>query len=393
VLVIADNASSEAQVRSLLPGPGPHRVIITSRHTLARLGARLLDVEVLDQPAAVGLLDKVVRAARPADDRIGTDQAAAEGLAAACGGLPLALQVTAALLAADPTMTAAELAAELADEVRRLEALRYDDGSGVSAPSVAAAFELSYRQLAEDTARMFRLLSDGPGPDLSTAAAAALADRPVGETRRVIGQLIKAHLVEGGNGAAVRWRMHDLLRLYARQLSAAHADADGREQARGRLFSYYLDTAGAADTHLRALPGNPVPEAFPGREEALAWLDGERACLIAAVTMASSGWDQVAMLLPLKLSEYLLWRRRFDELLAVTAISRDAARRLGNRRGEASALLSLGLALGEARRFDEAISVCRHAASVFREVGDWHGEGMALNNLKLDQAEQAKRGS
>jgi hypothetical protein len=38
VLVIADNASSEAQVRLLLPGPGPHRVVVTSRHTLASLG-------------------------------------------------------------------------------------------------------------------------------------------------------------------------------------------------------------------------------------------------------------------------------------------------------------------------------------------------------------------
>jgi hypothetical protein len=47
-----------------------------------------------------------------------------------------------ALLAADPALTAAELAGALADEVRRLEVLRYDDGSGVGAPSVGAAFEL-----------------------------------------------------------------------------------------------------------------------------------------------------------------------------------------------------------------------------------------------------------
>ena len=44
VLVIADNASSEAQVKPLLPGTGPHKVLVTSRHTLAGLGARLVDV-------------------------------------------------------------------------------------------------------------------------------------------------------------------------------------------------------------------------------------------------------------------------------------------------------------------------------------------------------------
>jgi hypothetical protein len=77
VLVIADNASAEAQVRPLLPGPGPHRVVITSCHTLAGLGARLLDVTVLEETAALALLDKVVRAARPDDARVGGDAAAA----------------------------------------------------------------------------------------------------------------------------------------------------------------------------------------------------------------------------------------------------------------------------------------------------------------------------
>ncbi len=177
VLVIIDNASAETQVRPLLPGPGPHRVIITSRHTLAGLGARLLDVTVLDQAAAVQLLDRVLRAARPEDDRVSADPAAAL-LAGVCGGLPLALQITAALLTTDPVLSAAELAGDMADEVRCLEALRYDDGSGPGVPSVAAAFELSYRQLDEDAARLFRLLPSDPGPDLSTEAVAALAGWP-----------------------------------------------------------------------------------------------------------------------------------------------------------------------------------------------------------------------
>jgi len=89
VLIMADNASSEAQVRPLLPGPGPHRVVVTSRHTLAGLGARLLDVTVLDAGTAVALLDTALRVARPGDDRIGADPAGAVELAGICGGLPL----------------------------------------------------------------------------------------------------------------------------------------------------------------------------------------------------------------------------------------------------------------------------------------------------------------
>jgi hypothetical protein len=306
VLVIADNASSEAQVRPLLPGAGPHRVMVTSRHTLAGLGARLLDVTALDDQAAVALLDEALRAARPDDDRISSDRGAAGRLAGICGGLPLALRITAALLMADPALAVGELGDELADEMHRLEVLHYDDGSGTSAPSVAGAFELSYRQLDEAAVRMFRLLPVNPGPDVSTAAAAALAGRPVSETRKVIGQLVRAHLVEAAAGTAGRWRMHDLLRLYARQLSDTYADADRREKAQDRLLDYYLKTADAADDHLRALPGTPLPTGFSGRDDALAWLDGERANLIPAVTLAAStGNDQIAIGLPLGLTEYL----------------------------------------------------------------------------------------
>ena len=252
ILIVADNASAEAQVRLLLPGPGPHRVLVTSRHTLAGLGARLLDVTVLDQAAGVALLEQALRIARPDDDRISNHQEAALRLADACGGLPLALQITAALLKADPSRTVCEMADDLTDEIGRLDELRYDDGSGASAPSVAAAFELSYRQLDAATARMFRLLPISLAPDVSTAVAATLAGLPVSDTRKVMSRLLAAHLVEPAPGAAGRWRMHDLLHLYARRLADAHAASDKHDEALDRLLGYYLETAQAADAHLTA---------------------------------------------------------------------------------------------------------------------------------------------
>ncbi|MGP8000358.1 MAG: tetratricopeptide repeat protein [Streptosporangiaceae bacterium] len=381
VLVVADNASSEAQVRPLLPGAGPHRVLVTSRHTLAGLGARLVDVTVLDEQAAIMLLEQVLRAARPGDDRITSNRNAARQLATVSGGLPLALRITAALLVADPTLTAAELADLLADEISRLETLHYDDG-GASGQSVAAAFDLSYRHLDEAAAELFRLLSVNPGPDVSTAAAAALAGQPVSRTRPVLGRLVKAHLIEPAGTGAGRWRMHDLLRLYARQLPAVQSQAEERKQAWDRLLAYYLNRLRTADDHLRALPGMPVPAGFTDREEALVWLDTERPSLIAAATMAArAGRDQIALSLPLLLADYLDWRRRFDDKLTVLAISRDAARRLGSRKNEAVALTGIGIALAEARRLDEAITAHQDAVAIFRKTGDRNREGITLNNL------------
>jgi tetratricopeptide (TPR) repeat protein len=382
VLVIADNAASEAQVRPLLPGAGPHTVLVTSRHTLAGLDARLVDVTVLDETASIAVLDTALRGARPDDDRIAGDRDSAARLAGVCGGLPLALQITAALLKADPVLSVAELAGELAAESARLDRLAYDDGGGTAAPSVAAAFELSYRGLDEASARVFRLLAVHPGPDVSTAAAAVLTDLPVREVRTVLAGLARAHLAEAAPGQAGRWRMHDLVRLYAARLSDVHADADGREQARDRLLGWYLAMAEAADAHLRALPGTAVPEEFTGRDDALAWLDGERASLVAAVTMAAgTGRDHAAMRLPHALAEYFRWRRRFDDWIAVTTVSLDAARRLGDRRREGDALTILGLALVEVRRFEQAITAHQEAAAIYQETSDRHREGTALNNL------------
>lgn len=240
VLLIADNAFSEAQVNLLMPGTGPHRVLVTSRHTLAGLHGRLLHVRTLNEEAGVALLSAALRAARPDDERVRTDRSGMERLARICGGLPLALQITAALLKADPTRMPSELAGQLSDEVEALNLLRYDDGSGSRAPSVEAAFELSYRQLDETAARVFRLLPVNPGPDLSTDAVSALANLPTNDVRSAISQLVKANLIEPAPGAPDHWRMHDLLRLYAKKLSDTSAIDDRREQAQGRLFRYYL---------------------------------------------------------------------------------------------------------------------------------------------------------
>jgi tetratricopeptide (TPR) repeat protein len=382
VLVIADNASAEAQVRPLMPGAGPHKILVTSRHILAGLDGRLVDLTILDDDASIALLDAALRAARPGDKRIAGEHQTARRIAETCRGLPLALQITASILKADLALSTGELAAELAVESERLERLAYDDGSGTGASSVVAAFRLSYRRLDDAHARLFRFLSVNPGPDMSTATAAVLADLPVADTRRLLAGLSRAHLAEAAPGSAGRWQMHDLLRLYAQRLSDEHAAEDCQEEARDRLLGYYLDMAAAADAHLRVLPRVATPSQFSTREDALAWLDAERPNLTAVVTLAAAtGRNQVTMNLPVRLAGYFDWRRRFDDCLAMTAVSRDAARRLGARVNEAAAVNILGGALRQVRQFEQAIAACQDAVAIFRETGDRHGEAIALNNL------------
>lgn len=381
LLIIADNASSETQVRPLLPGTGPHRVVVTSRNTLAGLHARLLDITVLDSRSSIRMLDTLMRSARPEDTRISDDQQAAERLGRACGGLPLALQIVAALLKADPGLVAADLAADLESEHHRLEQLRYDDGAD-DALSVEAAFELSYRALTPGSRRLFQLLGLVPGPDASTAAVAVLADLTPVQARRMLAGLARAHLVEEIPPRGGRWQMHDLVRLYARRLSDQDAGDRGKVPGLDLLYDYYAQMAAAARGRLQAQPAVTAPDMFADETAGLAWFDAERRCLVAAVTEAHDQHrDEIAVRLSVSLAGYLYSRRRFDDMIMTCTVGLAAAKQLGDRAHEAAALGNLGIALSAMRRLDESISAFKDAVAIFRETGDRHTEALALNDL------------
>jgi tetratricopeptide (TPR) repeat protein len=347
--------------------PSLSAVLVTSRNTLAALGARLVDVTVLDEEDALILLDRALRVARPDDERITADRQAALRLAQACGGLPLALQITAALLKTDPVLSVAELADGLALESERLERLRYDDGSGAAAPSVAAAFELSYRRHDDASARLFRLLPVNPGPDASTAAIAVLADLTVGETREVLVKLARAHLVEAAPGRTGRWRMHDLMHLYAQRLSDTYAGADGREQARDRLFSYYL--AFARDHQA---------------EKDLDALEAEITGLMGAVAWARDHHrHQNVVELARSINQFLFVRGHIDEARLVRACAVQAAAALDSKDDTLWSVHQLAMLDGRTGRPAEARAGFAYALQLARELGDLPAERSARRELGL----------
>jgi tetratricopeptide (TPR) repeat protein len=373
VLVVADNASSAGQVRPLLPADGRHRMLITSRHTLPQLGARLFDLNLPSTDEAVALLDGALRAADPQDGRVADDPAAAGEVVGRSGCLPLAVQVAGALLAVDRTMQVADLARQLAIGGQRLALL--DDGER----AVRSTFDLSYQRLPDPEARLFGLLALNPGPDVSIAAACVLVQLDEAAVRAMLRDLVHAHLLEP-TSVRDRWRMHDLVREYAGTVFPE----TGTGEAVDRLLDYYMRTTRAADRHLEALPGMLVPEEFTDRAAALLWLDAERANLVAAASLAAAtGRDVVARDLPNRLSNYLDWRRYLDDKVLTEGISRDAARRLRDRRGEANALNNLGVALVGLRRFDEAIVACTESAALQKKVRNRRGRGIALNTLGI----------
>ncbi|NEY35944.1 tetratricopeptide repeat protein, partial [Streptomyces sp. PRKS01-65] len=161
-----------------------------------------------------------------------------------------------------------------------------------------------------------------------------------------------------------------------------------------RVLGFYYRWAAAADDRLRWLPGRVEPERFVDRGQALAWLDSERAGLVAAALWArEERYAGTAVRLGLRLWTYLDWRRYFDDWITVSRAAQEAAHRAGNRHFEAMAQNNLGLALRQAGRVEEAIDAHIRARDLFQAVGDRHGEAAAWNNLgsALAQAGRAKK--
>jgi DNA-binding SARP family transcriptional activator/tetratricopeptide (TPR) repeat protein len=394
ILVVLDNASAVEQVRPLLPGSPSSLVLVTSRDSLAGLvarhGARRLDLDRLPQQDAVALLRALI------GDRAEIQPEATATLASRCARLPLALRVAAELAAASPAMTIAGLAGELADEQRRLDLL---DAGGDPGSAIRGVFSWSYGHLPDEEARAFRLLGLSPGPDIDARAAGALTGASPARASRTLELLARTHLIHRSRPG--RYGLHDLLRAYAAGLATA-GDAEGERQAAlTRLFDYYLaaaatamDTLVPAERHLRPHvhgAGAAGSESPANPAAARAWLDAERAVLVAVSTHAAAGgWPAHATALAGTLYRYLETGGHYPEAITIHSAARRAACRTGDRAAEATALTNLGIVDWRQGRYRQAAGHHRRALKVSQQIGDRSREATALNNLGIIYERQGR---
>ncbi|MFD4415124.1 ATP-binding protein [Streptomyces sp. NPDC058476] len=382
ILVMADDAATTAQVQLLIPAGPVHRVLVTSRDMLVSptFPARLTRVDELALKDAIAMTIAALLRARPYDPRAGREPDALAQVAVHCGRLPLALQIVAALLTADPGLPIATLASDLADTRTRLEALQYDDNE--QSLAVRAAFDLSYRRLRPQQARLFRLLSANPGPDLATDGAAALICQSVRQTRGILSALTQASLLNEQPTGSDRWRMHDLIRLYSAELGIRSAGKDRRGKAVDRLLDHYCATADAATDHYKWSQGQTAAPRFTDRHNAVAWLVHERPNLVSATSLAAAtGRPRTVLVLASCLARFLNERRHFDDAIAIGRSAVTAAQQIRDRYNEGHALNSLSRSLLEVRRIEEAVATSRQAIDIYRDLKDREDEGIALKNL------------
>nr|BFD89075.1 BTAD domain-containing putative transcriptional regulator [Kitasatospora sp. Xyl93] len=361
-LVLLDNAAGEQQIGPLLPGtpgdaagtgdavgagdrPGPRpAVLVTSRAALTALpGSRLVDLHELDAPHARTLLRRIL-----GDHRVAAEPVAAAQIVELCGGMPLAVRIAGARLAARPRWTLARLAHLLRDERRRLDELSAGN------LAVRAGFAVGYARLSEPTRRTFRLLGLLDAPDFAPWAAAALAGIPPEQAERQLEELIDAQLLqETGTEPHLRYRFHDLVRLYAREHAEAADEPAVRAAALERAFGAWLWLAEQAADQVPGpcfapihgpAPRHPMPSGLAAAllDDPMAWFDAEQPALnasarqAAALRMVPTAWDLAACQ-----EKYCDVRGLYDEWRTTHLAVLQACRAAGD--GLGTAVLTRGL--------------------------------------------------
>lgn len=420
VAVLLEAPASTAQVRPLLPST-PHSLAVITSHRplydLAADGAHLIAVEPLDVSGSLEVLQLHLGA-----DRLTEHQAPAQELARLCGGLPLALSVAAAQMAARPHRDLSHTVTSLRRARNRLELLSMND------LSAQASLDAAYRNLDQPVARAYRALGLIPGQMFSRELAAAAIDTAEHTLAELVDTSLLAELATG------HYRFHDLVHEHARRTAESNDDADVRADTQDRILRWYLHAARAAASTVMparrelsyqffsSSPPYFLPSGIDEYDTALAWLDHERRNLGAAVReAATSGLPTLAILLADAMQPLAIIHKDDSHTIAVDEIALIAAqttadaaaantirKRLacayaaqgdidraqrhvdqalhetteaGDRRGYASALKSQALLHVAAGNPEAAVDRFLDVVPILRDLGRQRAEGLTLINL------------
>jgi tetratricopeptide (TPR) repeat protein len=365
MLLILDNAATYAQVEPLLPGAAGSLVLVTSRRRFAAPDAATLQMRALSAADATALFTRLA-------GRGQLDHPAVVALVAVCGSLPLAVSLLAARLRHHPSWTVGQLRDRLLAAQHRLAEMQ------VGERAVAAAFELSYQDLPPERQRFFRRLSRFPGLDVDDEAAAALGAVPVAQARLDLEALYEDHLLDETEHG--RYRFHDLVRDYGRSL--ADDEQDGTMSIE-RLADHYLTTISAANTYI-GRGTTATTTRFGSLTEASAWLDAERANVLACVDECARRQRHALVVgLAAAMAPYLRHAGPWDQAADLHRAAITAARRAGDRDAEANALANLGMVHRLMARYRTAVDLLDEALRIHRDNGNLDGQAFVLNQLGI----------
>lgn len=395
VLMVLENVTEPAMAAQFMPGAAGSVVLVISANRVGDLhvdGANLVEPERLGEADAIQLF-----AARCGQERVDADIESARRIVGLCDGLPLAVRIAAARAATSRRMTLARLADELTDERRRLDGLTLSEDR-----SMSMAFNVSYRALSADVAQFYLRLGVSPLRDFTVEQAAVAGGVTAEVADRLLDELDSAYLIEVD--LAGRCRLPDLVRLHAAERAAEESSPDDRREIVRRVVEWLLVRALFADravmesdrrsfarTAAQVLLDG-VADPFSGddaKEVALAWLDGERANLIAAVRAAAEyGLPDRVWQLAETLTALYFNRRYVADWVESSRLGVEAAENCGRPDVQVRLLIGVSradtdrgeLALAQAK-LDQAMTLAETYGQLWLQASVWEFRGRYLDHL------------
>ncbi len=391
MLLVLDDAACAAQVRPLLPAGAGCGVLITSRSGLTALD-RVRHVAL--RPMTARESAALLRTASGRDDGIG----AGHELVALAGGLPLALRVMAARLAARSTLTADRLAL-LLDGDGLLEGLEYDDLSVRRLLTGAVrALRESERGVDRGAALVLDCVGSVPLPDYGESLLARLAGLSAGRTAAAaaLERLTQAALLE--EPVPERYTAHDLVREAA---AGCPASADRLSTAlnwyaegTGRLLCT-LVPPGAERRDRLYVPEGDGAGTFP--DGIVGWAEAELPnivvladCVAGAADVRAADGAALAGVVR-QLFPFLQRYGRINELDELARHALTAACAVGDAHAISIALSDLAGSHFLAGRLNQALEFTGRALRLQRASGDRVGirrslshQGLLLDRLGRD---------
>jgi len=381
-LILLDNAHDVSQVRPLLPGGPMCTVVVTSRKPLSTLeGASLCNLGILSEDESLEFLGRLI-----SNDRVQSELEAAKRAVNLCGRLPLAIRIAGGTLREKPHWSIEYYVSRLADEKKRLEQLKLDD------LDVRASFLISYRELSSIEARLFRLLNVLDVCDFSSETASAILNAENDDAIEAIEALVKVQLLEPlGEG---RYRFHDLVRLFAKELLEKNEKPRVRNAARLRAINWYAKRSTSMFSLFYPRNRGLMSEFFlidadkldkaekASFQNALNWFECERTNLISLIDSANtlaecrSIWH-----LAHSLSPFLEIRAYWRDIVLVNMKALQAVNRIGDRSGKSIILNNLGNGYRLIGKCEEALSCLTQSLEIEVESGNRQDESTVLMNI------------
>jgi tetratricopeptide (TPR) repeat protein len=390
LLILVDDVDQAAQVRPLLPGSANCAVIVTSRRRLSGLlmdGAELVELRPLDSADGASLVAGMVP-----EHRLSGQQPALRQLVTLCAGLPIALRVAGARLALRHTWSVTHLVEYLSDDRRRLDRLSLEGEH-----TVQNVLNVGYRDLPAQARKLYRVLGLHPGPDFGSPVVAAAGQLTPESADDSLEMLAEASLVE--DLGQDRYRLHDLIRLHARQTAEREWKPATRERVLSRIAEWYLTGAVAADRAVlgpaRWRLGRLVGTEWTGvaftAASAMDWFSNERMNLLAVLrTAAALRWDDIVWQLCEALWAFYHSRKHYADWIEAHELGIESAVRLGDRVVEARMYNQLARAYLELADFDRAGAELDKAMAAARASDEPRAQAVVLESFGVLRREEGR---